>query len=114
MDPRDLRVNAEDHHDEMALEGRDEWAISVYSVLALTADEIAMQAPFRNKQIRVTTVGTLRVEGFDVTPSPWVHPLHADLRFEREPTDDDFETLRRIFDPPRPRPNPDDEAEPHA
>jgi hypothetical protein len=111
MDPRDLRVNADDHHLEMMEEhGSDEWAISVYSVPDRDADSIAIEAPFGNKQIRVATVGDLRAAGYDVTPSPWVHPLHADLRFAREPTDDDFEALRQIFAPARPRPNPEEEA----
>jgi hypothetical protein len=104
MDPRDMRTNAEDHHLEMEQEGRDEWAISVFSVPGMSADEIALGSPILNKKIRVTTVGAIRELGYDVTPSPQEHPLHADLRFMGEPTDDDFEALRRIFEPERPHP----------
>ena len=99
-----MRINAEAHHIEMAEQGLDEWAISVFAFPGLDADEIAMHAPIRNGKIRVTTVGALRSASYDVTPSPWVHPLHADLRFTSEPTDEDFETLREIFEPPRPHP----------
>jgi hypothetical protein len=105
MESKQLRLNAEAHHiEKLAEDGSDEWALSVFSVPELEADEIAMGAPFPNKQMRITTVGVLRAAGYDVTPSPWEHPLHADLRFISEPTEDDFEALRAIFDPPRPNP----------
>lgn len=96
-------TNARDHN----YEHPGEWAISVASVAGWSADDIARTAPFRNRDMRVSTVGDVRLLGHDVVVSD--EPPHADLVLACEPTEQIWEALRETFDPPVPNPRYSDE-----
>jgi hypothetical protein len=98
MESSALWTNARDHNYEFP----DEWAISVSSGTGWSPDEIARAAPFRNREMRVSTVGAVRLLGHDVIVSD--EPPHADLVLACEPTEDIWEALREAFQLPVPNP----------
>jgi len=93
-----MGTNARDHNYECP----GEWAISVASVSGWSAEDIARAAPFRNRDMRVATVGAVRSLGHDVVVSD--EPPHADLVLSCEPTEEVWEALRQVFDLPIPNP----------
>ena len=98
MESSTLMTNALDHNYEFP----GDWAISVASHPEWTVEEIAVAAPFRNRDMRVSTVGDVRSLGHDVTMSG--KPPHADLRLNRQPDEDAWEELRQVFGPTEPNP----------
>lgn len=98
MFPADLARGVQSHFDTEGV-----YALSVFSAAGRTADEIAIAVPLPHPKIRTSTVGRVRVAGYDVVSSPGP-PGHADLLFREPPTDDDWRTMDRIFDPPRANP----------
>lgn len=98
MIPADLALGAQSHFDAEGI-----YALSVFSVPEMTADEIAQGVPLRHSMIRVSTAGRLRAAGYEVVSSPG--PLgHADLLLPNPPTNDDWRALDAAFDPSRPHP----------
>jgi hypothetical protein len=100
MEPRVMQVGAETHYEDCG-----EFAISVASLPDASIEDITRMALLANNQIRVSTVGRIRACGYEVVPSE-PPPAHADLKLPNPPTDDDWETLRSIFDDPIPNPHP--------
>jgi hypothetical protein len=100
MEPRVLQVNAQTHYDDCG-----EFALSVASLRDASIEDITRVALLPNNQIRVSTVGRIRSCGYEVVPSE-PPPAHADLKLPNPPTDDDWETLRSIFDDAIPNPHP--------
>jgi hypothetical protein len=103
MESRTLWVNARDHNYEFP----GQWAISVASAPGWSAEEIALAAPFRNRDMRVSTVGEVRLLGHDVVVSD--EPPHADLVLACEPTEETWEALREVFELPVANPRYSDE-----
>jgi len=103
MESRPLFVNAHDHNTEFP----GEWAISVSSAAGWSAEQIAQEAPFRNRDMRVSTVGAVRSLGHDVVVSD--EPPHADLRLACAPTEEVWEALRGVFGAAQANPRYDDE-----
>lgn len=104
MESRPLWVNARDHNAEFT----GEWAISAASVAGWPADEIARAAPFRNRDMRVATVGAVRSLGHDVVASD--EPPHADIVLGCEPSEEVWEALRGVFGPTEPNPRYEEEV----
>ena len=70
----------------------------------MSVDEIAHDALIRNGQIRTSTVGALRGLGYEPYRSePWPH---LEVRFDREPTDEELKALVRVFGEPVENPDP--------
>ena len=57
-----------------------------------------------NGQVRQTTAGRLRADGYDVFPSCWFG--HATLRFPGLPTEEDWDRLQKAFMPREKNPYP--------
>ena len=95
MLPADLALGAQSHFDSERF-----YALSVYSIPGMTAHEIAAGVPLRHSKIRASTVGRVRSAGYDIVSSPGP-PGHADLVLPTPPTDHDWSTLDRVFDPPQ-------------
>ena len=91
----DLVLSAQSHFDTKGF-----YALSVYSTPGRAVDEIAVGVPLRHSKIRVSTVGRVRSAGYDVVSSQGP-PGHADLVLPAPPTDHDWSTLDRVFDPPQ-------------
>ena len=100
MEPRQLEINAYTHYDEHGT-----YALSVCSLPTRDFDLVARVANLPNRQLRVSSVGRIRDAGYEVVRSE-PPPAHADLILRGEPTDEDWETLRAVFDPPVPNPYP--------
>jgi hypothetical protein len=98
MLPADLVVSAQSHFDAEGF-----YALSVYCVPGMTADEIAVGAKLSYSKVRVSTVGRIRSMGYNIVGSPGP-PGHADLVLPTPPTDHDWTALERVFDPPGPNP----------
>lgn len=98
MSYRDLALSAQSQYD---IEGFH--ALSVFSAVGKTADEIARGVPLPHSMIRESTVGRLRDAGYDVMSSAGPRG-HADLVFPGPPSDDDWLRLDTSFDPARPNP----------
>jgi hypothetical protein len=94
----DLVLGAQSHFDARGI-----YALSVFSVPGISADEIARGVPLPHSMIRESTTGRLRAAGYEVVRSPGP-PGHADLMLPNPPTDDDWRALDAAFDPPRPNP----------
>ncbi len=94
MLPTDLALSAQSHFDTEGF-----YALSVYSIPGMTVHEIAVGVPLRHSKIRASTVGRVRFAGYDIVSSPGP-PGHADLVLPTPPTDHDWSTLDRVFDPP--------------
>lgn len=95
-----LTVAVETHYQET---GGREYAFSVASFPGLSADELAHRARVANRQMRETTVGALRADGYEVvlTDEP---TAHADLVLPSAPSENHWTRLRAIFGPPRSNP----------
>lgn len=98
MIPADLATGAQTHFDAERI-----YALSVFSVPEMSADEIARAVPLRHSMIRESTAGRLRAAGYEVVSSPGP-PGHADLLLPNPPTDNDWRALGAAFDSPRPNP----------
>jgi hypothetical protein len=103
MESTTMFTNAVDH----SFEHPGEWAISVASAAGWTAHDLACAAPFRNRQMRVSTVAAVRSLGHDVIPSG--KAPHATLRLVEEPSEELWEALRGVFGPPEKNPRYGDE-----
>lgn len=93
MESTTMATNARDYN----VEHPGEWAISVASMAGWFQDGLAMEAPFRNRQMRVSTVGAIRALGHDVVRSG--KAPHATLRLAQEPSEEVWEGLRGVFGP---------------
>lgn len=98
MESSTMWTNARDHNAEFP----GSWAISVASVADWAPEKIARAAPFRNRDMRVSTVGAVRSLGHDVVVSG--ERPHADLMLACEPTEKSWDALRSVFDSPVPNP----------
>jgi hypothetical protein len=79
-----------------------QWGISVACEPNSAADDLAQRAPFRNRLMRVSTVGAIRGLGHDVVATGT--PPHATLMLAQEPTEEDWEALRSVFSEPEANP----------
>jgi hypothetical protein len=94
----DMRKNARAHNHKTR--GR-EWANSVNTIPDFSVDEVARRAERPNKRICATTVESIRLQGYEVR-SDWEEDGHANIVYESEPTDDDFERVISAFCGPFP------------
>ena len=99
MTSDNLTQNAMDVHAEIG-----QWAICVGSYPGLTPDEIALEWPYRGRSMRVSTVGNVRVAGFNVVPDSELGRVHALVLLPSEPSEPLWERLRERFDLPQPNP----------
>jgi len=94
-----LHKNSLAHYDEFAV-----FAISVRSIGGLTADDLArMDPPLAHPRFRETTVGELRVAGYDVIPDE-PPPAHALIMLPQLPADDDYIKISALLSDPRENP----------
>ena len=85
--------NIQEHHADP--ETRGEWAMSVSSLPAMTADLIvAADENIRQAVYRFTTAQAIRDAGYEVVSD---EPPHALVLLSQEPTDETIEQLQTLF-----------------
>jgi hypothetical protein len=94
-----LRKTALAHYDDQGV-----FAISARSLQGMTPDDLArVEPPLPQRRLRETTVGVLRVAGYDVIPDE-PPPTHALIMLPRLPADEDYVAVSAIFGEPRENP----------
>ena len=97
----DLKRAAEAHYRQHGV-----YALSMYSRPDLTAAEIAQVVggeALPHQQMRASTVGRLRGNGFEVVPSE-PPPAHVDVLLQGPLTEEVAAALVATFNPPEPNP----------
>ena len=61
---------------------------------------VARASRLPNPTLCATTVGRIQALGYDVCLDPGRKDGHANVQFEAEPSDEELETLRRVFGSP--------------
>lgn len=97
MEVATLRIAVETCQERHGLYGLSFWGDN-----GLTLDEIATLAGLPQSRVRVSTVGVLRSAGLEPVRSGR-HP-HLTIKWGTSPTDDELESLARLFSEDVPNP----------
>ena len=91
MKPKDLERSADINYDETG-----EYALTVWSEIGLTPEQIHEKYLARYPKARSSTAGRVRGTGYDLKPT-W-DPGHYDIVLPNRPSVTDWDNLTRIFD----------------